>query len=158
MSKYVGEKGNVIAFEPQLKLFSELAMNANLNQCQNVSGYRCAVGGNFKQIEMNVAIIDNEGGTSIGTGGDIAEMIPLDSLHLQNVSLIKIDVENTENEVLKGAQETIRQNRPYIIIEILGNLYTPVPDRTERVHETFAFLQQMGYSSLYLEGSWGAIG
>ena len=41
----------------------------------------------------------------------------LDTFMLNNVSFIKIDVENHENEVLDGARETILRNRPIIILE-----------------------------------------
>ena len=44
----------------------------------------------------------------------------LDSLNLQNISMIKIDVENHENEVLEGAKQTILNNKPIIFVE---NLY-----------------------------------
>lgn len=42
----------------------------------------------------------------------------LDDLHLDNISLIKIDVEGYELEVFEGGQETIQRNRPIILIEI----------------------------------------
>ena len=42
----------------------------------------------------------------------------LDSLNLDNISVIKIDVEGFELEVLTGALETIRKNKPVIILEI----------------------------------------
>jgi FkbM family methyltransferase len=42
----------------------------------------------------------------------------LDSHHLQNVGFIKIDVEGHELEVLLGAEQTIRQSKPHLLIEI----------------------------------------
>ncbi|WP_059359751.1 FkbM family methyltransferase [Parachlamydia acanthamoebae] len=154
MSKSVGSKGRVVAFEPQIKLYSELVMNMVLNKCQNVTIYRCALGDTFKSIEMNPSVAGNEGGTSIGSGGDSAEMITLDSLHLDNVSFIKMDVENFEYEVLLGAKETILRNRPYIILEIMGNVYNPIANRGELVQQTIAAIEQLGYSLKYIDGSW----
>ncbi len=42
----------------------------------------------------------------------------LDDLNLQNISLIKIDVEGFELEALEGGKQTIIQNKPVILIEI----------------------------------------
>lgn len=42
----------------------------------------------------------------------------LDDLAVENISVIKIDVEGYELEVFEGGKETIRRNRPIIIIEI----------------------------------------
>lgn len=53
------------------------------------------------------------------------KVITLDSLNLQNISMIKIDVENHENEVLEGAKQTILNNKPIIFIE---NLFYGYPD------------------------------
>jgi hypothetical protein len=44
----------------------------------------------------------------------------LDSLDLQGVDFIKIDVEGLEMEVLKGAEKTL-QNVEYLMIELNGN-------------------------------------
>jgi FkbM family methyltransferase len=115
LSHFVGDKGCVVAFEPQMKLYSELVMNMILNKRDNVIAYRCALGDMFKDIEMNPSVAGNEGGTLIGKGGDTAKMITLDSLNLDNVSFIKLDVENFEYEVLSGAEQTIRRNHPYMI-------------------------------------------
>jgi len=120
MSRKVGPHGAVIAFEPQKKMFAEQLMNLKLNNCSNVISIRKAVGETFKTIEMAKRNSLNEGGTAIGNGGDKAEMIPLDSLSLHNVSLIKIDVERYEYFVFEGARETIRKNRPIIIFEVMG--------------------------------------
>ena len=41
----------------------------------------------------------------------------LDSVGLARVDLIKVDVEGMEEEVLAGAEETIKRARPYLIVE-----------------------------------------
>ncbi len=120
MAHSVGKNGRVVAFEPQLKIYRELVMNARLNNCPNIDCYRCAIGNEHKTIEMNKSVAGFEGGTGIGAGGDIVEMHPLDSFNLQNVSLMKVDVEGSEDAFLDGATNTILQNRPIIIIEIQG--------------------------------------
>jgi FkbM family methyltransferase len=45
------------------------------------------------------------------------EVCPLDGLGERKVDWIKIDVEGAEVEVLRGAENTIRQHRPRMIIE-----------------------------------------
>jgi len=46
------------------------------------------------------------------------KIVTLDSKNFENVSLIKIDVEGMELDVLEGALETIKKNRPVIFIEV----------------------------------------
>ena len=46
-----------------------------------------------------------------------AEIITVDSLHL-NPTIIKIDAEGHDYQVLVGARETITKNRPYIMVEM----------------------------------------
>lgn len=53
----------------------------------------------------------NYGGLSIGAGGEEAEAIALDSLNIQNVSFIKVDVQGAEHLMLFGAQVGVREYR-----------------------------------------------
>lgn len=148
MSKAVGEDGLVFGFEPQIKIFSELVQNMQLNQCQNVIAYRCAVGRSFGEVQMGIPYTSNEGGCFVGHGGDFAPLIPLDSLNLENVSLMKIDVECYEDEVLAGAHETIIRNRPHIIIELADD----TTSRAEKRDATIRHLEGMGYRLTKLWG------
>lgn len=147
-------KVEVVAFEPQKKLFSELVANMRLNRQKNVTLYRAAVGESSGEVEMNPAVIDNEGGTKIGKGGDKAPLITLDSLKLKNVSFMKIDVENGEFAVLKGAEKTIEESRPVMVIEILGNHYDQILDRDKSFEEIVSWLKEKKYSVSYIPGSW----
>jgi FkbM family methyltransferase len=60
----------------------------------------------------------------------------LDSFNLNNITMIKIDVENHENEVLDGARNTILRNRPIIFIENIHYGYPnvqPDPNPHEKI-------------------------
>jgi FkbM family methyltransferase len=68
--------------------------------------------------------------------GQQADVIKLDSLNLTNVSMMKLDVENHENEVLDGARQTILNNKPIIFIENLFHGYPnvcPNPNPHEKI-------------------------
>ena len=45
------------------------------------------------------------------------ETRPIDALHLKDVGFIKIDVEGNELDALKGAELTVEQSRPTLLIE-----------------------------------------
>jgi FkbM family methyltransferase len=120
MSKLVGRRGRVYAFEPQRKLFRELVHNLALNGSGSVVPLRYALGVKPAVIQMNRSAAGNEGGTAVGSGGDRAELRTLDSFGLENVSLLKVDVEGFEDKVLAGARKTIARNRPAILVEIQG--------------------------------------
>jgi FkbM family methyltransferase len=61
---------------------------------------------------------DNYGASNINEGGDIKVMsVSIDRLMFTDVTLMKIDVEGHEPEVIEGANETIIRCRPLILIE-----------------------------------------
>lgn len=49
------------------------------------------------------------------------EVVPLDQLPLGRIDFLKIDVEGMEIAVLKGAGQTVRQNRPLMYIEVISH-------------------------------------
>ena len=84
----------------------------------------------------------------IGYGRDDVEMVILDSLHLENVSLIKMDIEYYEDKDLKGARKTILRNKPVIIFEVMGDYdYTDCSSEIkERFDHTLGLIKDLGYS------------
>ena len=119
----------VHAFEPHQSNFELLQKNLAGQKCQL---YNLALSNFEGELPLYNSQIENYGGFSLhsysnGTSFKVLDSIPvrtLDSFNLNNITMIKIDVENHENEVLEGAKDTISRNKPIIFVE---NLYHGFP-------------------------------
>ncbi len=147
MAQQVGPSGTVYAFEPQHKIYRELVMNLAVNKFDNVFAFRQAIGHEAGEIEMSALAHENEGGTGFGRGGSKAELITIDSLELDNISFIKIDVEGNEDNALRGARETILRNKPVMLIEIMGGhgYETAEPAIRAKIDATKHMISELGY-------------
>lgn len=142
------QSAKVLAFEPQPKLFRELFLNMQVNAVNNVEFYPVAIGAGEAWTRLSQLCMGNEGGTPIeGGSGTLVPLIAIDSLPLENVSFIKIDVERMENAVLQGAQKTIAHFKPVMIVEIQGGyaLETAPSEIKRKIFFTLFILQKMGY-------------
>jgi FkbM family methyltransferase len=120
LARTVGPAGRVVSLEPQRLVFQCLSANLALNGVTCVIALPFAVGrtgGKIAVPALDLATEANFGGTRLGQGQETALMIALDSLTLKRCSLIKLDVEGMEFEVLEGAAETIRRTQPVIYFE-----------------------------------------
>jgi FkbM family methyltransferase len=105
----------VHAFEPvqQLRKCWEL----NTEHCNNVIVQPVALGECFSVVGMEYTP-DNTGNSRIDNSGGVqVPMLTLDGLSIAGIDFIKIDVEGFEYNVLCGAEITIRQQRPVVLIE-----------------------------------------
>lgn len=107
---------SVVAFEPVAEF--RYCFEKNISQ-KNYILHPVALGQSESMIKMNI-VQGNTGHSHIDLSsfgyGDIP-LKTLDSFHLTNVDLIKIDVEGFEEQILLGASETIRTNKPVIVVE-----------------------------------------
>jgi FkbM family methyltransferase len=143
MAWAVGKQGRVYAFEPRRRSYRELYYNLQLNGLRNVVPLRFAVGDEPAVIEMNPGTGEPGG----GSGGDQAELRSIDSFGFHNVSVIKIDVDGSEDHVLQGARRTITRDRPILIFEIQSgaDFNTARPELRAKIVHTIQVVEQMGY-------------
>jgi len=119
----VGDKGRVLAFEPQRLIFQTLCANMAINSIQNTDCKHMGVGSVQKLIDSPVldpTKPQNFGGFSLEDDrkGDKVAICKIDDIGLTSCDFIKIDVEGMEPDVLMGGLNTIATLRPYIYIEI----------------------------------------
>jgi FkbM family methyltransferase len=107
---------NVIAFEPDEYNYNQSKENFIINNVHNINLYNKGLGDCNKFVSMKRHSEHSRGCLYTVNGGNI-ECVTLDSLELNNIDYIKIDVEGNELSVLRGAIETINRNQPIIEFE-----------------------------------------
>jgi FkbM family methyltransferase len=124
-SRLAGASGHVIAIEPQARLSSMIRKSAELSGVTNCEVMQVACGREKSTLELLVPSDDSgRAGFYSGFSGRMkhatekVDVIPLDSLDLENVSMIKIDVEGSEMDVLDGAVATLQRRKPALMIEL----------------------------------------
>jgi FkbM family methyltransferase len=109
----------VYTAEPNPSNFAALVFNTI--GLPNVVKMQCAFG--YKRELIKTELPDHEtnncGAFYVEAGG-VVPTIRIDDLALNNVDLIYLDIEGAEMLALRGAEETIRRNRPLIVIEDKG--------------------------------------
>ncbi|MCA3242664.1 MAG: FkbM family methyltransferase [Rubrivivax sp.] len=73
----------------------------------------------------------------------LAEIRTLDSFGIENVGLIKIDVQGMEEHVLKGARETLLRWQPVVILE--EKVVKTRPQDTRAIEAAAAVIRSLGY-------------
>lgn len=109
----------VHSFEPMPSMIELLKMNCLDNVLTNVTIHEVALG-DFNGTETIGSVSDANCGTASilrTPGGTEIQVTTLDSFDFHGVTMIKIDVEGYEASVLRGAANTIRENRPNLFIE-----------------------------------------
>jgi len=129
--------GKVLAFEPLRSNIQRLQENIRLNQLDEIVnvipvGLSFSFGQSMITLredflrggEIGNAAILIEDGSDEKYSAQQIQLETLDGLRsvkIERADLIKIDVEGHEDQVLKGARNTIERHRPIIMVEIGGD-------------------------------------
>ncbi|MGO8754108.1 MAG: FkbM family methyltransferase [Gallionellaceae bacterium] len=144
--------GEVISFEAQEKIYYALAGNVAINNCLNVTARHAAVGAECSVIDIpepNYLIPSSYGSFELKQSqqnefiGQVIDykktkpvpLVSIDSLDLKRLDFIKIDVEGMEEDVLAGAENSIKKYQPIMMIEIIKSDQAQIEN----------FLQRNGY-------------
>lgn len=103
----------VLAFEPVSKNYRNLT--DNLSESSNIVPYNCGVSNRCGDVFFDIS--GKSISCHIAEAGEICKVIALDVGTWPAPCFMKIDVEGHELEVLRGAENLIRKNRPVMMIE-----------------------------------------
>lgn len=145
--------GEVMAFEPQERLYYALCGNFALNNLFNVRAWNAAI--DRKSGSLDMPVVDYQipgqfGGLKLKGENNIGQPITahrkiasvsIDELHLSRVDFIKLDIEGMEIEALEGAAVTIALSQPFLLVEWVHTGKEPIE----------AFLKSVSYD-------WATIG
>ena len=130
--------GEVIGFEAQEVVFYALAGNVAINNCLNARVKLAALGEacgelaipqpNYLQPSSFGSLEIRERANNEFIGQNISykdenmnkvHMVSIDSLNLDRLDFVKIDVEGMEVEVLKGGKQSLQRYKPIMLIEVI---------------------------------------
>lgn len=154
----------VYAFEPMPKSNFLLEMNIEINNLKNIILSNKGLS-NINKITSFDWIPDGNPGSSglsdnpmgrpnyykeITENKIFVELISIDSLNLDKIDFIKIDVEGYEELVIDGAIETIKKFKPIIVLESWYNHYGGI--NFEFTKNKFIKLLNFGYKLYNIKG------
>lgn len=119
------------AFEPNPVTYEKLQQKISDNNLQNVHTYTFGLGNTNETLSFYVPTVNNSGTASfedrsgwghqkitaqVRIGDEVAT-----ELRLEQLDLVKIDVEGFEKDVFEGLRETMNKFRPMIFFELENN-------------------------------------
>ncbi|MEO1026032.1 MAG: FkbM family methyltransferase [Pseudomonadota bacterium] len=126
----------VYAFEPVLENYVLAKLCVEANELKNVYLQNAGLSDRTAIAHIDTVSEAGEhrgGSSSLGDQGQLVGLVTIDSLDLQDVVVIQLDVEGHELSALQGARATIERNAPIILVE-------------DNHRTCNAFLEELGYS------------
>lgn len=133
-SSLVGKKGFVYSFEPMSKSFFILSSLVYLSKKKNILPIKIALSNVTRKVKMQLGsskiknfIFDTNTESKISKKSkkniELNYSFKIDDLNInEKIKFIKIDSEGHEYEVLEGAINIIKKNKPIILVENNSNL------------------------------------
>lgn len=144
LAKDLVPEGKVFAFEPRRILFQTLCGNIAINGIENVNAFQIGLGEKadmMREAKMDFGCRLNAGAYALGDLPGTDEDIKIERLDdiinpSEHISLIKADIEGYELKLLKGAENLILRDRPFLYLE---------NDRIEQSAELLSYLLNIQY-------------
>jgi len=112
----------VVSFEP----IPNIAHRLDMLKTSTVETFQIGLSNTEGNFDLYIPKVEHSINTQLASledrGGEIetiqVEVRTLDSFNYQDIDLLKIDVEGHESAVIQGAEHTIQQCRPALLVEI----------------------------------------
>jgi FkbM family methyltransferase len=164
-ARQVGAEGGVYSFEPVPSNVALIRRNAELNSLRTIRVFPEAVGATSGRAELLVArhiggaVLASAGRPPDAQGRITVDLVTLDDAMqkhgLRPPTLMKIDVEGAEFDVLRGASGILRAHKPKLIYEIDDATEAGVQRKSQEIE---TFLKTAGYSIQPLPNSYSMDG
>ena len=149
----VGSTGRVISIEPAPSNAGALRRNVELNHLTNVDLIEVAAGDCNGSATLTLASGDNLGMFTLAPSDSgksySVEVRRIDDLledrGITSIDLIKMDVEGSEYQALRGAVNTLRTCRPAVLIELNDEALRNLQSSANEVLELLASLGYRGW-------------
>lgn len=154
----IGSNGEVHSFEPEPDTFTILSKNVLLNKKRNIRLNNVALGAEEKEGIIYPNFDVNRGASSIvkkdTTVGKPIKIVTLDQYlqqkNLSKISLIKIDIEGYELEMLKGGENLLKsEDAPIICIE-----YSQDVEHVKEVGDVYDYLKNINNYRFFKFTQW----
>jgi FkbM family methyltransferase len=156
-SRKVGPAGTVLAFEPARLTYNRLLENIQLNGIKNIRPYQLGLSDKDEILELNVSSDGHEAWNTFVQRSDemysLKEKVQVKSfdnflkendIESDKISLIKLDVEGFELNVLRGSAGLLAsQNAPVFLVEFTDENAISAGNCC---HELYKLLLQYDYS------------
>lgn len=154
-SKFIGEAGQIISFEPFSENFKALTQNLTLNNLSSVRVEKMAIG--EKEGHLNLYYDHEENNLGMVSAKRLessveekVNMISVDTYlgkkPLHRIDLIKIDIEGFEYPALLGMRKTLSTFHPSLLIELLDD-----NNSSNNKEQCEYFLKEFGYQKYYID-------
>jgi FkbM family methyltransferase len=151
-AKLVGRKGMVVAIEPQPRLAEALRMTKIHNKLDQLNIIEAAAGQRGGKVEFypspsssGAASCRREALTE--NARYLVKMTSIDEvadeLQIENIRLLKVDVEGAELSVFQGSHKTLSASAPYVSFEINPLVLAVAQSKA------ISFLQGLSYTKFY---------
>lgn len=157
-AKLVGEMGEIHCFEPDPRNYIRLDINLRLNKFTNIVSNQVGLGHEAGSFKIEVVESGNLGMNRIVSNEldhkdyRLVEIITLDSYvletNMENIDLVKIDVEGFEYNVLKGSVNVVEKYHPVFFIELDNN---NLLGQEGSARQLILFLEKHGYDIIHAE-------
>lgn len=153
-SELVSSTGAIFAFEADPENAKRIEVHVKRNKLAQIRVFSCAVWSSVGQLSFERASAQssrNQGSVAAASGRTKQDVIGIEAISVDSFAqrhppptLIKIDVEGAEAEVLRGSEQTFSRWHPVVICEV---------HHRQAEEDVCRWLSQQGYFLEWLDGA-----